>query len=59
MNNDLVLSRIDAEPQFGRKLWGLLSLELWQQEFHDRAAWYKQLLNDATLHSTETVGESL
>ena len=22
--------------QFGRKLWGLLSLELWQREFHDR-----------------------
>jgi asparagine synthase (glutamine-hydrolysing) len=28
---------IDAEGKFGRNLWGLLSLELWQQEFHDRA----------------------
>ena len=26
------------EPRFGRKIWGLLSLELWQQRFHDRAA---------------------
>ena len=25
------------EPRFGRKVWGLLSLELWQQAFHDRA----------------------
>jgi asparagine synthase (glutamine-hydrolysing) len=24
------------EPAFGRTLWGLLSLELWQQSFHDR-----------------------
>jgi asparagine synthase (glutamine-hydrolysing) len=32
---DTVISR---EGKFGRDLWGLLSLELWQQEFHDRAA---------------------
>ncbi|EKD28645.1 MAG: hypothetical protein ACD_79C00252G0010 [uncultured bacterium] len=25
-----------SEPQFSRKIWGLLSLELWQQEFHDK-----------------------
>jgi asparagine synthase (glutamine-hydrolysing) len=25
------------EGRFTRKVWGLLSLELWQQEFHDRA----------------------
>jgi asparagine synthase (glutamine-hydrolysing) len=25
------------EPAFGRTLWGLLSLELWQQRYHDRA----------------------
>jgi asparagine synthase (glutamine-hydrolysing) len=27
----------EREGEFGRSLWGLLSLELWQQEFHDRA----------------------
>jgi len=27
-------------------MWGLLSLELWQQEFHDRSAAYGQLLRD-------------
>ncbi len=47
-------SKLDAEPQFGRKIWGLLSLELWQQEFHDRAcARIERLLNEATLQSTD------
>ena len=43
INNTVVVERLDAEPRFGRKIWGLLSLELWQQEFHDREAHYKQL----------------
>ncbi len=30
-----VKSLISKESRFGRKVWGLLSLELWQQEFHD------------------------
>ena len=46
INNALVLDKIDAQPQFGRQLWGLLSLELWQLEFHDRSASYRQLLHD-------------
>jgi asparagine synthase (glutamine-hydrolysing) len=29
---------ISGEGKFSRNLWALLSLELWQQEFHDRAA---------------------
>ena len=29
---------IEREGRFSRKLWGLFSLELWQQEFHDRGA---------------------
>ncbi len=28
---------IAREGKFTRKVWGLLSLELWQQEFHDKA----------------------
>jgi asparagine synthase (glutamine-hydrolysing) len=32
---DTVMAR---EGKYGRNLWALLSLELWQQEFHDRAA---------------------
>ncbi|MBA3429985.1 MAG: hypothetical protein H0U16_00700, partial [Actinobacteria bacterium] len=33
-----VASLIETEGKFSRNLWGLLSLELWQQEFHDRAS---------------------
>jgi asparagine synthase (glutamine-hydrolysing) len=29
---------MERESLFSRKLWALLSLELWQQQFHDRAA---------------------
>ena len=29
---------IEREGTFTRNLWGLLSLELWQQTFHDRQA---------------------
>jgi asparagine synthase (glutamine-hydrolysing) len=37
IRNERVLRRLDREPRFGRALWGFLSLELWQQAFHDRA----------------------
>jgi len=43
IDNRKVLAGLQSEPQFGRQLWGLLSLELWQQQFHDRAAWFKAL----------------
>jgi asparagine synthase (glutamine-hydrolysing) len=43
IDNRKVLAGLEGEPQFGRKLWGLLSLELWQQQFHDRAAWFRDL----------------
>ena len=32
-----VLAELDGEQRFGRKVWGLLCLELWQQPFHDQA----------------------
>ncbi len=44
INNARVLDKLDAEPQFGRQVWGLLSLEIWQQEFHDRRTSYRRLL---------------
>jgi asparagine synthase (glutamine-hydrolysing) len=37
VDNAKVLAKLDQEPRFGRKVWGLLSLELWQRAFHDRA----------------------
>src|SRR5438552_7512887 len=37
VDNAKVVAKLDQEPRFGRKVWGLLSLELWQQSFHDKA----------------------
>lgn len=44
IDNRNVFKKIQAESQFGRNAWGLLSLELWQREFHDKALYYRQLL---------------
>jgi asparagine synthase (glutamine-hydrolysing) len=46
VNNRKVLEGLAGEPRFSRKLWGLLSLELWQQEYHDRQAWFTGLVTD-------------
>jgi asparagine synthase (glutamine-hydrolysing) len=42
VDNARVVAKLDQEPRFGRKVWGLLSLELWQQAFHDRAASFRK-----------------
>jgi asparagine synthase (glutamine-hydrolysing) len=34
---------IEREGKFSRNLWGLLSLEVWQQTFHDRSAHWQSL----------------
>lgn len=44
-NADAVLKNFDHAQPFSRKTWGLLSLELWHQTFHDRAAAYRTLLD--------------
>jgi asparagine synthase (glutamine-hydrolysing) len=45
VDNRKLISGLDKEPKFGRKVWGLLCLELWQQEFHDKASEFKTLLD--------------
>jgi asparagine synthase (glutamine-hydrolysing) len=35
IDNAKVLEGLEDEPTFGRKIWGLLCLELWQQQFID------------------------
>jgi asparagine synthase (glutamine-hydrolysing) len=42
VDNEKVLQKLDQEPRFGRKVWGLLSLELWQRAFHDRAESFRK-----------------
>ncbi len=38
INSQAVLNNFGQEARFSRKTWGLLSLELWHQQFHDKAA---------------------
>ncbi|MBI5816643.1 MAG: asparagine synthase (glutamine-hydrolyzing) [Nitrospinae bacterium] len=44
VNNGAVIKKIAEEPKFGRKIWGLLCLELWQTTFHDQEAKFKEAL---------------
>jgi asparagine synthase (glutamine-hydrolysing) len=44
VDNERVLQLLDNEPAFGRSFWGMFSLEIWQQQFHDRAADYRSLM---------------
>jgi asparagine synthase (glutamine-hydrolysing) len=60
IDNRIVLSKLASEPQFGRQLWGLLSLEVWQQEFHDRETHFQRLASAEPVyvsrHATTTQG---
>jgi asparagine synthase (glutamine-hydrolysing) len=42
-NSDVILENLSKEGKFSRKIWGLLSLEIWMQQFHDKANEYKKL----------------
>lgn len=37
-NSDAILQNLGDEGRYSRKTWGLLSLEVWHQQFHDKAA---------------------
>lgn len=43
-NHGEIIKNLTNESSFGRKLWGLLSLELWHQEFHDKQSFYKSFI---------------
>lgn len=45
VDNRKVLASLNQEPKFGRKLWGFLCLELWQQSFHDKAPDFMKLVD--------------
>lgn len=45
INTEAVRAQLGAAGQFSRKTWGLLSLELWHQCFHDQAARYRGMVS--------------
>ena len=47
INVPTMLANVDKTSRYSRKIWGLLSLELWQQRFHDRQQEFRNLLNQA------------
>ncbi len=42
-NTQKIIEAIEKEGKFSRKVWGLLSLELWHQEFIDKAGSYRKM----------------
>ncbi len=44
INSDEVLANFQSAGRFSRKVWSLLSLEIWHQTFHDQASYYKSLI---------------
>jgi asparagine synthase (glutamine-hydrolysing) len=44
LNASAIRKNFDSTGKFSRKTWALLSLELWHQQFHDKAAEYRALL---------------
>jgi asparagine synthase (glutamine-hydrolysing) len=52
VDSDRVMAALGRESRFGRKVWGLLSLELWQRAFHDREHDFKRLLTQERTATT-------
>ena len=46
-NSEAILKSFGAESRFSRKTWGLMSLELWHQQFHDKAADWRRRVERA------------
>lgn len=44
INVDAVLKNFEKTGRYSRKIWALLSLEIWHQQFHDEAVKWKNLI---------------
>lgn len=49
IDNKRVAACIDLEPRYGRRVWGLLCLELWQRSFHDRSGEFRRLAHEGVV----------
>ncbi len=45
INSNVIMSNLNSEAQFSRKTWALLSLEIWHQQFHDKATEWRNKFN--------------
>lgn len=50
-----VIDGLQHTGQFSRKVWGFLSYEVWQQQFHDQFQYYKSLLSSLDRTGTHTI----
>ena len=46
VDNQKVLAGLETEHRYGRRFWGFLCLEVWQRQFHDQAARFRNLLDE-------------
>jgi asparagine synthase (glutamine-hydrolysing) len=46
-DSEAILANLEPAGRYSRKTWGLLCLELWYRLFHDRAAAYRRMIDDA------------
>lgn len=46
VDNRAVLDSLEGEAAFSRGFWGLFSLELWQQQYHDRSHEFQAMRNE-------------
>lgn len=43
VDNSKVVKKLETESKFGRNLWGMISLELWQRQFCDKNAEFRSM----------------
>jgi asparagine synthase (glutamine-hydrolysing) len=46
INTDIIIKNLEENSAYGRKIWGLFSLELWNKRFLDEHQSYEQLSNE-------------
>ena len=46
-HSDAIAAAVGSEGRYGRKVWGLLSLELWHRQFHDNHHTFRRRLQEA------------
>ena len=55
IDNAAVLARLQGASAYDRDFWGFFSLELWHQQFHDRAAEIRAMVDNRELVSAPIV----